>query len=275
MLKITAMNNKFIKEYVQENYGFDLETASTEDLAKVEEIVVNDVTGFYNRDCDWDFRPFPNLRILDCGYNFIKKLDVSQNLKLEKLKWAGTRGGFEEYPDISNNKNLKSLIAGQDSTVELDLSNNEELESLTIYVTSEMRWLDVSCCKHLKEIDMEGVNIPFVDLTECNELSYVNINYLNLYRNREDEFGDGYPRPLIFVNESFDENVIKEHTRKMKDYAYYLVRIRPNSAEEKLLNELKERKAEMIDIPEDRYGRYVAIKHYEILDRLYELRNQE
>lgn len=185
MLKIAAMNNKFIKEYVQENYGFDLETASTEDLAKVEEIVVNDVTGFYNRDCDWDFRPFPNLRILDCGYNFIKKLDVSQNLKLEKLKWAGTRGGFEEYPDISNNKNLKSLIAGQDSTVELDLSNNEELESLTIYVTSEMRWLDVSCCKHLKEIDMEGVNIPFVDLTECNELSYVNINYLNLYRDRK------------------------------------------------------------------------------------------
>ena len=269
------MNNKFIKEYVQAHYGIDINRASIEELSQVEEIVVNNVTDFYNRDYDWDFSIFPNLRVLDCGYNFIKKLDVTKNILLEELKWAGTRGGFEEYPDISNNKNLKSLIIGQDSTIELDLSNNEELESLTIYVTTEMRWLDVSKCRRIKEIDMEGVNIPFVDLTECNELTYVNINYLNLYRNRKDEFGDGYPRPIIFVNENFDENVIKEYTRNLKYYTYYLVRVRKNSAENKLLNELKERKNEILNIPKDRYGSYVAIKHYEILDRLYELRNQE
>lgn len=267
------MSNKYIKEYILEKYGFDLDSANEHDLAKVEEIQVNDVTGMYDRNMEWDFSMFPNLRVLGCAYNFIKKLDISQNKNLEEIRWAGVRGGFEEYPSLKNNLKLKSLTVGQDCTVELDLSNNTELEDLTIYITSEMRWLDVSKCSHLKSIDMEGVNIPFVNLTSCHELEYVNINYLNLYRNREDEFGDGYPRPIIFVSEDFDENVIKEHTRDNKYYAYYLVRVGSNTPEEKLLCELLNRKQEMLNIPEDRYGRYVAMKHYELLNRLNELRN--
>lgn len=260
--------NKFVTKYIEENYGFSPEDATPEQLAIVTKIIVNDVTGMYSRNCEWDFSQFPNLEELDCGYNFINELVVKNNPKLKRLKWAGTRGGFQVMPDLSNNPNLKELIVGQDEMVELDLRNNPNIENLTIYVNSSMRWLDVSNCKHLKSIDMEGVNIPFVDLTVCKELEFVNINYLNLYRNRCDDFGPGYPRPIVFVKEDFDENVIKEHTRSLKDYAYYLIRVKPGSKEEKFLNFMRGAKDAMVAIPEDRYGNGVGEIHYKLL-RIY------
>lgn len=269
------MNNTFVKNYIKKNYGFDIECASFEELASVNEILINDVTGFDNQDYDWDFSSFSNLRKLNCGYNYIKKLNVSQNSLLEYLNWAGTRCKFEISPDISKNSKLKTLVAGQDSIIELDLSNNPQLEDLTIYTSFDLRWLDISKCIHLKSIYMEGVNIPFVDLTTCKELRYVNINYMNLYRNCENKYGKGYPRPILFVDENFDESVINKNTREYSYYTYYIVRVTNNSPEEHFLNELKKNKEKIIAIPSDCYGRYVAMKHYEIIDNLCHFRNQQ
>ena len=42
-----------------------------------------------------------------------------------------------------------------------------------------------------------GTLIPFVDLTGLHNLEYVNISYLNQYRNMADVYGNGYPRPII------------------------------------------------------------------------------
>lgn len=260
--------NKFVTQYIKDNYGFNPEDATPEQLGMVTKIVVNDVTGMYNRDCEWDFSMFPNLEVLECANNFISELIINNNRKLKHLNWAATRGGFKIIPDISNNTDLKELIVGQDNMVELDLRCNPNIEILKIYVNSSMRWLDLSNCKHLKSIEMEGVNIPFVDLTLCKDLEYVNINYLNLYRNRCDDFGPGYPRPIVFVNEDFDEKIIKEHTRFLEDYTYFLIRVKPGTKEEKFLNFMRDAKDAMVAIPEDRYGNGVGEIHYKLL-RIY------
>ena len=64
---------------------------------------------------------------------------------------------------------------------------------------------------------LTGIIIPFVDLTHCNKLEYVNINYLNQYARKYNEFGPGYPRPIIFVRPSFDEAIIPQDTRRQKN----------------------------------------------------------
>lgn len=268
------MVNQYIKNYIRERYGFDVDTATEKELGMVEEIIVNDVTGLSNRDVEWDFSNFPNLRKIDCMYNFVKKLDVSKNTKLEILLVAGVRGQYGEHPDFSHNVGLKKLTVGQDSENSFDLSKNVNLEELTVQLSSSLRWLDISNSSKLKSIDMQGVNIPFVDLTNCNELEHVNINYFNLYRNKCDEYGSGFPRPFVFVNESFDENVIPQHSRSINYYTYYLVRVKQGTPEEKFLEEIKSMKNYLISLPEDRYGRGVAELHYELLNKLSELRRQ-
>lgn len=266
--------NKYIEDFILDTYGFNLENATAKDLSSVEEILVRDVTmnGKYS---EWDFSQFPNVRRIDCSYNPISKLDVTQNPFLEKLSWAGTRGEMTEMPDLSQNIHLKSLIAGQDGLREIDLSNNPELEELTIFLSSSLRWIELSNCTHLKSIDMEGVNIPFVDLTNCKELEYVNISYMNLYRRRDDEFGPGYPRPFVFVDEKFDESIIPQRTREYSYYTYLLIRVKKGSVEEKFLEQLKKmRDYLLMKLPSDHYGIGVAKMHYELLDVLKELRRK-
>lgn len=124
----------------------------------------------------------------------------------------------------------------------------------------------MSNCPNLKKIEIKGGNIPFVDLTKCNKLESVDINYWNLYKNRCDEFRDGYPRPIVFVNDNFDESVINAETRSYSYYTYYLIRVSKGSAEEEFLNKLLNMKNVILAIPEDRYGINVANMHYSLLD---------
>jgi hypothetical protein len=143
-----------------------------------------------------------------------------------------------------------------------------ELEEINLTLNSSFRWINLTNVTKLKRITLSGVNIPFVDLTGCNELEYVNINYMNLYRKRSDVFGPGYPRPIIFVNENFDENIIDKDDREYKYYTYKLVRVLPNSHELRVLNTLKTLKSTIIRIEPDIYGNGVGKFHYSILNLL-------
>lgn len=270
--------NKFISSYIQSKYGIDVNNCSEEDLLKITEVSVSDVTGVHmygNRErYDWDFSKLPNLRIIDCSYNYIDSINVSNKHLLEKFNWQGVRGNLSEPINLSGNPQLKRIIAGQDGLIELDLSNNVELEDLNIFLNSSMRWIDLDKCINLKEIRLEGVNIPFVDLTHCGQLKICDINYMNLYLHKCDTFGDGYPRPLVFVNEDFDEEIIPQESRRQSYYTYYLIRTKANSPERSFLDNLKSRKEEFLSIPPDNYGRGVARKHYELLEELKSFRNQ-
>ncbi|WP_314673181.1 hypothetical protein [Segatella salivae] len=174
---------------------------------------------------EWDFSAFPNLKKIDCSYNPIELLNISSNKELEYVRFEGARGYIPHKIDFSGNPHLKRVRSGQAGVRELDFSTNVELEDLSVFQSSSFRWLDVSNCPNLKKIDIKGANIPFVDLTKCNKLESVNINYWNLYKNRCDEFGDGYPRPIVFVNDNFDESFINAETRSYSYYTYYLIGI--------------------------------------------------
>lgn len=261
--------NKYIVEAVENEYGFDPKSSSAEELQRVEEIIASDVTGISDT-AEWDFSSFPNLKRIDCSFNGITELNVCNNPLLEDIRWEGVRGRTLYTIDFSNNKSLRKIRGGQDGMVELDLSANSELESVEIWLNHYLRWLNLDNCRSLKRIDLTGVIIPFVDLTHCNNLTYVNINYLNQYARKRDEYGPGYPRPIIFVAPEFDESVIPRDVRYNKNYAYILVRTNADSNEEKVLLELKADKQHILDIYPDNYGEYIAKEHYRILSMLYD-----
>lgn len=267
--------NEIIESYVYDTYGFEVNNASYEELSKVVEIHVSDKTMEYDYDYfEWDFSKFPNLKIIDCSYNAIDLLNVSANKELEYLRFEGARGGIPHKLDFSGNPHLKCVKAGQDGVKELDFSHNPELEDLSVFLNSSFRWLDVSKCPNLRRINTRGANLPFVDLTNCHKLENVTINYWNLYKNRSDDFGDGYPRPIVFVDKDFDESVIDQDSRLNSYYAYYLIRVAPGSIEERFLNKLLTMKNRIINIPEDRYGVGVARMHYALLDLLKEMKSE-
>jgi hypothetical protein len=265
--------NKFIESYVKKTYGFDVNTASAEELSKVVEIIVSDQTMSHDHG-EWDFSAFPNLKKIDCSYNPIDLLNVSANKELEYLRFEGARGNIPHKLDFSGNPHLKCVRAGQDGVVELDFSNNPELEDLSVFLSSSFRWLDVSKCPNLKRINTMGANLPFVDLTNCHKLEKVNINYWNLYKNCCNEFGKGFPRPFVFVDDNFDESVIDEETRSCSYYTYYLIRVVAGSAEERFLKKVLSMKNDIVNIPGDYYGRGVAKMHYELLDLYKALKSE-
>ena len=200
-------------------------------------------------------------------FNGIKKLNISHNPLLEEIRWEGVRGELQTI-DFSKNTKLKKIRGGQDGMVELDLSANIELEEIEMYLNHYMRWINLDNCTNLRRIDLKGIIMPFVDLTHCNKLEYVNINYLNLYARQLNEFGPGYPRPIIFVRPNFNEAIIPQNTRSQKHFAYYLVNTDFDSEEEKVLLALKAEKQRILNVFADRYGECVAEEHYRILSML-------
>ena len=266
--------NRIIGQYVSKQYGFDVLSATPEDLQRVTEIIVRDRT-MSRDDSDWDFSAFPNLTKIDCSYNPIEKLKISENSHLEEIDFSGARGSISQKIDFTGNPHLKSVSAGQDGVIELDFSGNQELERLSVVFSQSLRWINLDNCVNLKKILLRGVIIPFVDLTHCINLSEVSIDYMNLYRNKSGEYGPGFPRPIVFVNEDFDESVIDAQNRKYEYYAYYLVRVKPDSAEERFLTKVKSMKDVMLDVPSDRIGEWVARLHYALLDIYNELKREK
>lgn len=265
--------NEYIVNAVIEKYGFNPLVANKEKLEEVEEIVARDVTGLDKTDI-WDFSAFPKLKKIDCGANGILSINVKNNPLLEEIKWDGVRGRSLKSIDFSNNPNLRIIEGGQDGMVELDLSNNSAIEQIELWLNYSMRWLNISKCNKLKRIVLKGILIPFVDLTDCTNLEYVDINYWNTFAQKYNEYGDGYPRPIIFVNSDFDEKVIPLYSRRDSNFAYYLVRVLPHSDEAKLLNELKSNKDKMLSIYADRYGRNVAYEHYRIIEKIKNIQHK-
>lgn len=261
--------NQYIKDVVKREYQIDVDTASTEQMATIEDINVSDIS-MNSEITTWDFSSFPNLKKIDCSYLFIKELITSGCGELEYLRWEGVRGN-NIHLDLSKNTKLKKIVGGQDGITELDFSSNPLLEEISLSLSQHLRWIELSTCKNLKKLTLFGVLIPFVDLTSLYNLEYVNISYMNQYRNMADEYGDGFPRPILFVNETFDENIIDDHTRQYSYYTYKLIKVSKGSKEEKFLNVVKGMKDKILSIPVDRRGANIAVLHYALMDKLNNL----
>ena len=96
---------------------------------------------------------FTALTYLNCSWNGLTSLDVSQNIALEFLNCAGNQlTGL----DVSNNTNLTYLFLGTNQLTSLDLSNNLALTYLNFY-TNQLTSLDVSQNIALTSLDC-GIN---------------------------------------------------------------------------------------------------------------------
>ena len=232
--------NQHIKDVVDRIYQIDVDTATKEQLEAIEEINVSDIT-MNSEITTWDFSAFPNLKKIDCSYLFIKDLITTGCSELEYLRWEGVRGN-NIHLDLSTNKKLKKVIGGQDGIVELDFSPNHLLEEVSMSLSQSLRWIELSHCNNLKKLTLFGVLIPFVDLTALHNLEYVNISYMNQYRNMADEY-----------------------------YTYKLIKVSEGSKEQKFLNEVRAMKEKILSTPVDRKGEYVAILHYALMNKLNNL----
>jgi len=255
-----------IRDWIRETYNIqNPEDCSEKDIARVKEIYLKDkyvqtIEGLEkytnleniklpdNKIKHFDMSNFPNLKVLDISYNPVEKLDISKNEKLEQICYSGLRGCKLSQIDFSNNPRLKKIIGGQDGLSQIDLSTNLEIEDIEIRLSSDLRYIDLTNCSKLKRIILWGVKIPFVNLTKNYNLEHVEINYLNTYKNYCDMFGNGYPRPIIFVAENFDENVINLENRNNSYYCYVLAKVKKDSKEEKVLQTLENMKSEILEI---------------------------
>ena len=118
---------------------------------------------------------FTALTYLNCSWNGLTSLDVSQNIALEFLNCAGNQlTGL----DVSNNTNLTYLFLGTNQLTSLDLSNNLALTYLNCSWNG-LTSLDVS-----QNIALEFLNCAGNQLTGLDVSNNTNLTYLFLGTNQ-------------------------------------------------------------------------------------------
>ncbi len=117
---------------------------------------------------------FTELIYLDCSFNNLVELNISNNLLLEYLDCSVN--GFFSFKElnVSNNINLTTLKCTENNILELDLSNNIKLEYLDCSYNSNIASLDLSnniALKYLNLSNSEKVHgrglLRTIDLSNC------------------------------------------------------------------------------------------------------------
>jgi Leucine-rich repeat (LRR) protein len=120
---------------------------------------------------------FINLTELDCSFNNIGSLDLTQNVDLESLDYSGT--GLMSL-DLSQNTALKTLlcasIATGSSLLSLDVSNNVNLESLSCD-NNALTVLDLTQNTSLTTLHCYANQITSLDLSQNPNLAILNCSY--------------------------------------------------------------------------------------------------
>ena len=128
---------------------------------------------------------FTELTGLDCSYNYITELDLSNNRKLKSVRADNNKfstanvstlteleyinlGGYSvETVDLSNNRKLMWAALGA-NIKSIDLSYNTELKTLTL--GGSISELDLTYNTKLRSIYIGKTNIKRLDVSNCTEL---------------------------------------------------------------------------------------------------------
>lgn len=129
---------------------------------------------------------FVALETLNCAYNQLLELDLSQNLMLWQLE---TRYNFFLTSlNVTNNGNLTYLDCSQNNLTELDLSGNPLLETLLCgnpeYDITQQNFLtnlNFSNNPSLNFLDASfNSTLTNININNCPELEYIYANYCDL-----------------------------------------------------------------------------------------------
>lgn len=114
---------------------------------------------------------FINIKSLNCYTTNIRSLDLSKNIKLERIFCSDTD---IRSIDVSKNIKLKYLRCDNTALKSLYVSQNINLEELDCHYTG-IESLDVSKNIHLKKLDCSYTDIRTLDLSQNLKLKSLNL----------------------------------------------------------------------------------------------------
>ncbi len=193
----TAQFDKaFAQELQKQDIIADAEHITPEDMEKIATITRLDVSGTYeNRGTLTSLQGieyFESLTYLNCDYNQLTELDVSQNTALTDL---GCSSNQLTALDVSRNTELRYFVCFNNQLTELDVSRNTELTILGCN-TNQLTELDVSANTKLETLWCDYNQLTELDVSRNTVLTELSCS---------DNPGDGestFPVTVWFDNET-------------------------------------------------------------------------
>ncbi len=165
-------------------------------LSERQSVTQLDVSGLGLTSLD-GLESFPNLQVLNCSYNNLTKLDVSQNTALKKLYCANNQ---LKNLDLSQNHQLDYVNCSFNRLTSLDMSGKGQLTALNCemnYLTSlnlsgcyQLSWLysrhnlleqlDLSDNAALEFIETFDNKLTSIDVRHLKNLTFLHIDHNNL-----------------------------------------------------------------------------------------------
>ncbi|MDE6662302.1 MAG: hypothetical protein K2K46_03065 [Lachnospiraceae bacterium] len=162
------------REYVSKNFDTNKDDVLSEDeigsVTGINVIFEGGVKSFKG------IENFVNLKSLDCTFNQLDNLDVSNNTALESLDC--TYNNLTEL-NISNNTALKELRCDNNNLTKLNVSNNIALERL-VCNNNNLTELNVSNNTALKELTCDSNNLTELDVSNNTALESLSCSDNNL-----------------------------------------------------------------------------------------------
>ena len=202
-IEIKDTNNFPDKRFVDNIRQYDTKTdgyLSEDELNKVTEMNLgpNSFGAVKNIESLKGIEYFKKLKILDCSYNKITKLDTSSNSDLEHL--TCNRNQLTQLI-VSGNNELTSLSCGDNQLTALEVSSNLNLTLLSCR-NNQLTSLDLSNNDKLMSLDCDNNQLTFLDLRNNVRLS----DNAKLYKDMFKCSGNKYPITIDATKRTFNLN---------------------------------------------------------------------
>ncbi|TYA58977.1 T9SS type A sorting domain-containing protein [Formosa maritima] len=115
---------------------------------------------------------FVNLKALDCSFNNLSSIDLSQNIHLEELN---ANENQINSINVTLNSKLEFLSLSSNQLSFIDITNNLDLEHLSINLNN-LTSLNVSNNINLDYLSCYSNNLPSIDVINNTNLKYLFIN---------------------------------------------------------------------------------------------------
>ena len=164
--------------------SLDLSYKNISDLTGIEDfIALTYLDCAYNQLTSLDMSQNPTLTTLICGVNQLTSIDVSQNIILFNLQCGENQINFL---DVSNNNALTNLGCAFNQLNSLNVGNNvaltdldctgNQLSSLDVNNNSALTWLGCSSNLNLTSLNLTNNQALITLLCDYNQLSFLDVS---------------------------------------------------------------------------------------------------